>query len=74
MRGRTVSVSVGRLLAFLATLGQGVEVTAKPTGARGWVYVRRSAASLTACCATSIPDSVSEAFARQAMCISGGRD
>lgn len=34
MRGRPVSVSVGRLMEFLTVLGQDVEVTVKPTSAR----------------------------------------
>jgi predicted XRE-type DNA-binding protein len=34
MRCRPVSVSVGRLMEFLTTLGQDVEVTVKPTRTR----------------------------------------
>jgi predicted XRE-type DNA-binding protein len=34
MRCRPVSVSVGRLMEFLTILGQDVEVTVKPAGAR----------------------------------------
>jgi NAD/NADP transhydrogenase beta subunit len=35
MRCRPVSVSVGKLMEFLTTLGQDVEVTVKPTAQRG---------------------------------------
>jgi predicted XRE-type DNA-binding protein len=35
MRCRPVSVSVGRLMEFLTTLGQDVEVTVKPARRRG---------------------------------------
>lgn len=35
MRCRPVSVSVGRLMEFLTTLGQDVEVTIKPANRRG---------------------------------------
>ena len=35
MRCRPVSVSVGKLMEFLTTLGQDVEVTVKPTARRG---------------------------------------
>ena len=50
MRCRPVSVSVGRLMDFLTTLGQDVEVSVKPayTAVRGTrAYVRNRAAYLS---------------------------